>query len=71
VRPGDAALMKRSQFCDVFAPKACGFSSSSGGNFPYNNGFLIHNFSFRTRAVQEEGGLYKLSEGVSLSTPSF
>jgi len=39
--------------------------------FPINTVFSIYNFSFRTGVVQEEGGFYELSGGVSLSSLSF
>jgi len=49
--------------------KTHAFSPSQVETFPINTAFLIHNFSFRTGAVPEEGD-FRSHKGV-LSSPIF
>jgi hypothetical protein len=55
VHPEHGDLRKKFQFCDVFTLLVCVFAQVQVEIFPINTAFLIHNFSFRTRAFQEEG----------------
>ncbi|AES88506.1 hypothetical protein MTR_4g057010 [Medicago truncatula] len=49
--------------------EAHAFSPSQVETFPINTAFHIHNFSFRTGSVQEEGD--SRSQGGVLSSPIF
>jgi hypothetical protein len=63
-------LAKESYILWLLSPlKAREFSPSKVETFPINTAFLIHNFSFRTRAVQEEGD--SRSQRGFLSSPIF
>jgi len=54
MRSEHAVLPKKSQFCDVFAPKAYGLAQVQVKTFSINIAFLFHNFSFVTGKSSRE-----------------